>query len=111
NRCGGLTHASLLIGNSDDFGWHPAGLIQGPNLFKPWGTLGQNSIYKSSTLSLDFIPVKRHRTVMKLILSTHNVTITKAIEDHIVSRIEKLAHLNRFAVNARVTLEHDKTKA
>src|SRR6266480_4707621 len=48
---------------------------------------------------------------MNLILSTHNVTLTKAIEDHIIARIEKLAHLNRYAVNARVILEHDKTKA
>src|SRR2546422_11514729 len=48
---------------------------------------------------------------MNLILSTHNVTLTKAIEDHIISRIDKLAHLNRFAINARVTLEHDRTKA
>lgn len=48
---------------------------------------------------------------MKLILSTHNVTLTKAIEDHILSRIDKLEHLDRFAINARVTLEHDNTKA
>jgi putative sigma-54 modulation protein len=48
---------------------------------------------------------------MKLILSTHNVTLTKAIEDHIVSRINKFDHLDRFAIDARVTLEHDKTKA
>jgi putative sigma-54 modulation protein len=48
---------------------------------------------------------------MNLILSTHNVTLTKAIEDHIMSRIEKLEHLNRYAINARVTLEHDQTKA
>jgi len=48
---------------------------------------------------------------MNLILSTHNVTLTKAIEAHIVSRITKLEHLDRFAINARVTLEHDKTKA
>lgn len=48
---------------------------------------------------------------MNLILSTHNLTLTKAIEDHIVARIDKLAHLNRYAVNARVTLEHDQTKA
>ncbi|MBI3192690.1 MAG: ribosome-associated translation inhibitor RaiA [Pedosphaera parvula] len=48
---------------------------------------------------------------MKLILSTHNVTLTKAIEDHILDRIDKLEHLDRFAINARVTLEHDKTKA
>src|ERR1044072_521254 len=47
---------------------------------------------------------------MKLILSTHNVTLTKAIEDHIVSRIDKLEHFDRMAINARVTLEHDHTK-
>ena len=47
---------------------------------------------------------------MKLILSTHNVTLTKAIEDHILSKIDKLEHLDRFAINARVTLEHDNTK-
>ena len=48
---------------------------------------------------------------MNLILSTHNLTLTRAIEDHIVSRITKLEHLDRFAVNARVTLERDQTKA
>ncbi len=48
---------------------------------------------------------------MNLILSTHNVTLTKAIEDHIVSRIEKLAHLDHYAIHARVTLERDQTKA
>ncbi len=48
---------------------------------------------------------------MKLILTTHNVTLTKAIEDHILHRIDKLEHFDRFAINARVTLEHDKTKA
>ena len=48
---------------------------------------------------------------MKLILSTHNVTLTKAIEDHILTRIDKLEHLDRFAINARVILEHDNTKA
>jgi putative sigma-54 modulation protein len=47
---------------------------------------------------------------MKLILSTHNVTLTKAIEDHVLSRVEKLGHLDRFAIDARVTLEHDHTK-
>jgi len=52
-----------------------------------------------------------HDTGMKLILSTHNLTLTKAIEDHILGRIDKLEHLDRFAINARVTLEHDNTKA
>ena len=48
---------------------------------------------------------------MNLILSTHSLTLTEAIKDHLVSRITKLEHLDRFAINARVTLERDKTKA
>ncbi len=48
---------------------------------------------------------------MNMILVPHNVTLTKAIEDHIITRIGKLEHLHRFATNARVTLEHDQTKA
>jgi putative sigma-54 modulation protein len=48
---------------------------------------------------------------MNLILSTHNVTLTKAIEDHIIGRIEKLEKLHRFTTAARVTLEHDQAKA
>src|SRR5208283_5183189 len=47
---------------------------------------------------------------MNFILSTHNVTLTKAIEDHIVSRINKLEHLDHRAIDARVTLEHDHTR-
>lgn len=47
---------------------------------------------------------------MKLILSTHNVTLTKAIEDHVLGRLDKLEHLDRWAIDARVTLEHDKTR-
>ena len=48
---------------------------------------------------------------MKLILSTHNVTLTKAIEEHILGRLDKLEHFDRWAVDARVTLEHDNTRA
>lgn len=48
---------------------------------------------------------------MKLILSTHNVTLTKAIEDHIQLKIEKLEHFDPLAIDARVTLEHDNSKA
>jgi putative sigma-54 modulation protein len=48
---------------------------------------------------------------MKLILSTHNVTLTKAIEDHVLGRLDKLEHLDHRAVDARVTLEHDHTRA
>ena len=47
---------------------------------------------------------------MKLILSTHNVTLTKAIEDHILDKLDKLEHLDRWTINARVTLERDKTR-
>jgi putative sigma-54 modulation protein len=62
-------------------------------------------------LSLDFIGYTNHFRVMNLMISPHNVTLTKAIQDHIVSRIGKLEHLNRFAVKTRVTIEHDSTKA
>lgn len=48
---------------------------------------------------------------MNVILSPHNVTLTKAIEDHVISRINKLEHLNQYAVTARVILEHDHTRA
>jgi len=47
---------------------------------------------------------------MKLILSTHNVTLTKAIEDHVLDKLDKLERLNSRVVNARVTLEHDHTR-
>src|SRR5262245_3544368 len=47
---------------------------------------------------------------MKLILSTHNVTLTKAIEDHVLMRLDRLEHLNSRVVDARVTLEHDHTR-
>ncbi len=48
---------------------------------------------------------------MKFILSTHNVTLTKAIEDHILARVEKIEHMDRFVTSARVTLEHDHRRA
>jgi len=47
---------------------------------------------------------------MKLVLTTHNITLTKAIEDHIVDKLEKLDHMDRWVVDARVSLEHDHTK-
>ncbi len=48
---------------------------------------------------------------MKLILSTHNIKLTEAIEQHILDRLDKLEHFNRWTVDARVTLEHDHTRA
>ena len=47
---------------------------------------------------------------MKLILSTHNITLTKAIEDHIVAKLDKLDSMDQRIVDARVTLEHDHTR-
>ena len=49
-------------------------------------------------------------STMKLILTTHNVTLTDAIESHIVSRIEQLAHLDPRAIDARVVIEQDHAK-
>lgn len=48
---------------------------------------------------------------MKLIIIPHSVTLTKAIEDHIVSKIEKIEHLDKRAIDARVIIEHDHTRA
>jgi len=47
---------------------------------------------------------------MKFILSTHNITLTKAIEDHILARVAKLEHLYRRALETRVIVEHDHTR-
>src|SRR5271154_618741 len=44
---------------------------------------------------------------MKLILSTHNVTLTKTLEDRVVKKLEQLDHLDGRAIDARVVLEHD----
>ena len=44
---------------------------------------------------------------MKLIIIPHNVTLTAAIEKHIVSKVEKLDHFDKRAIDARVLLEHD----
>src|SRR5690242_19643646 len=48
---------------------------------------------------------------MNMILSLHNVTLTKAIEDHVLARIRKLEHLDPYAISTRVILEHDQAKA
>jgi putative sigma-54 modulation protein len=48
---------------------------------------------------------------MKLVLTTHNLTLTKAIEDHLVGRLEKLDHFDPRAIDARVTLELDHKRA
>lgn len=47
---------------------------------------------------------------MKFILTTHNIRLTKAIEEHLLARIDKLEHLDRWAIDVRVTLEHDHTR-
>jgi putative sigma-54 modulation protein len=48
---------------------------------------------------------------MKLVLTIHNLTLTRAIEDHLVTRLEKLDHYGHRAVDARVTLELDHKRA
>jgi putative sigma-54 modulation protein len=73
--------------------------------------LARHSLHLEKTKEkLDFTVHRLHLGSMKLILSTHNVTLTKAIEDHILGRLVKLDHFDRRAVDARVTLEHDHTR-
>ena len=48
---------------------------------------------------------------MKFVLTTHNIKLTKAIENHILTRIDKLEHLDRWVIDARVNLEHDNRKS
>ncbi|HOW68344.1 MAG TPA: ribosome-associated translation inhibitor RaiA [Candidatus Paceibacterota bacterium] len=47
---------------------------------------------------------------MKFILSTHNVKLTQELEDRLLDRIKKLERKDHRAVEARVTIVHDKTK-
>jgi len=42
-----------------------------------------------------------------LILSTHNVTLTKTIEDRVVKKLEQLDHFDKRGSGCAVTLEHD----
>jgi len=69
-------------------------------------------IYESCLSNFEWLfePVEACCYCMNLIVSPHKVTLTKAIEDHLVSRIEKIEHLDRFATSMRVILERDKTK-
>jgi putative sigma-54 modulation protein len=72
--------------------------------------LARFSLHQDKTKEkLAFQACRLHLGNMKLILSTHNVTLTKAIEDRILGRLEKLDHFDQRALDARVTLEHDHT--
>ena len=64
----------------------------------------------SRRVGLDFIRRSQHYWDMKLVLTSHNITLTDAIETHIMNRIDKLDHFERRAVDTRVTIEHDHTK-
>ena len=44
---------------------------------------------------------------MKLILDSHNVEVTEAIKEHVSVCVDKLEHMNRRALEARVNLERD----
>jgi putative sigma-54 modulation protein len=58
-------------------------------------------------LAIENRGVRLHVVGMKLILSTHNVTLTDAIEKHVLAKLDKLDRLNSRVLHARVTLEHD----
>jgi putative sigma-54 modulation protein len=59
---------------------------------------------------LDFPRRNRHAVRMKLIIQLHNVTLTQAIENYVLKRLDKLEHLDRWTIDARVTLERDHTR-
>jgi putative sigma-54 modulation protein len=44
---------------------------------------------------------------MKLIITTHNIDLTGAIENYVRDRLEKLDHYDPQIIDARVILEHD----
>lgn len=44
---------------------------------------------------------------MKLILIPHSVTLTEAIENHVIAKLQKLEHMDQRTIDARVVLEHD----
>jgi putative sigma-54 modulation protein len=44
---------------------------------------------------------------MKFILSTHNVTLTEAIEQYVLGKLEKLESIDRWLLDARVALEKE----
>jgi putative sigma-54 modulation protein len=81
-----------------------------------FGTQGSGYIpkpgfnFRNFQTGLDFHFRNRQLTPMKLVLSAHNVTLTKAIEDHILAKLEKLEHLDHRAISARITLENDTAK-
>jgi putative sigma-54 modulation protein len=64
----------------------------------------------SCRVGLDFVPRPQHYWDMKLVLTSHNIKLTDAIETHIMNRIDKLDHFEQRAVDTRVTIEHDHTK-
>jgi putative sigma-54 modulation protein len=69
------------------------------------------AVGEKSKEKLDFFAPRLHLASMKLILSTHNIRLTKAIEDHVVKQLEKLDHFDPRTIDARVTLELDHTRA
>ena len=44
---------------------------------------------------------------MKIIIESHNIEVTNAIEEHVELCVIKLEHLNQKAVEARVHIERD----
>ena len=68
--------------------------------------LGANSRNDLGNMRIEMQPARAHfLPVMKFILSTHNITLTEAIEAHVLDQIDKLEHIDRWLVDARVSLE------
>jgi putative sigma-54 modulation protein len=85
--------------------------INGKNLGNQVNLGTKVAHYPKPKEKLDFPARRLHLGGMKLILSTHNIRLTKAIEDHVVKQLEKFDHFDKRTIDARVTLEHDHTRA
>lgn len=44
---------------------------------------------------------------MKIIIDSHNIQVTEAIEDHVNTCIQKLEHMNQNALEARIHFDRD----
>jgi putative sigma-54 modulation protein len=48
---------------------------------------------------------------MNIVINTHNLTLSDGIREHVINKIQKIEHLDHRAIDVRVILELDNSKA